>query len=117
MIDEYYDPELDVDDVDTSDVDKDFSSENDLNDSSVMEESVLSDFVSESLSSSVIEDNSESQFHAENEDFQTRYRPKSLAFQGHGLSWNGRCRVCSCGKWAGFGDTCACCGHFYKDHI
>jgi len=44
----------------------------------------------------------------------TQYRP--VAF-GHSLGWNGRCRVCSCGAWAGFGDTCACCGHFYKDHI
>jgi len=42
------------------------------------------------------------------------YRPVSF---GHSLGWNGRCRVCSCGGWAGFGDTCACCGHFYKDHI
>lgn len=39
------------------------------------------------------------------------------SFMGHSLGWNGRCRVCSCGKWAGFGDTCANCGHFYNQHI
>lgn len=30
---------------------------------------------------------------------------------------NGRCRVCNCGGWAGFGDTCENCGHFYNKHI
>lgn len=30
---------------------------------------------------------------------------------------NGRCRVCGCGQWAGFGDTCENCGHFYNKHI
>lgn len=39
------------------------------------------------------------------------------SFTGHSLGWNGRCRVCSCGKWAGYGDTCANCGHFYNQHI
>ena len=39
------------------------------------------------------------------------------SFMGHSLGWNGRCRVCSCGKWAGYGDTCANCGHFYNQHI
>lgn len=39
------------------------------------------------------------------------------SFTGRSLGWNGRCRVCSCGKWAGFGDTCANCGHFYNQHI
>lgn len=36
----------------------------------------------------------------------------SISFTG-----NGRCRVCSCGSWAGFGNTCENCGHFYNKHI
>lgn len=40
------------------------------------------------------------------------YRSSNIAFTG-----NGRCRVCNCGGWAGFGDTCANCGHFYNKHI
>lgn len=41
-----------------------------------------------------------------------QYRSSNIAFTG-----NGRCRVCNCGGWAGFGDTCANCGHFYNKHI
>lgn len=40
------------------------------------------------------------------------YSSSNIAFTG-----NGRCRVCNCGGWAGFGDTCANCGHFYNKHI
>lgn len=40
-----------------------------------------------------------------------KYRSQ-IAFTG-----NGRCRVCNCGGWAGFGDTCENCGHFYNKHI
>lgn len=40
------------------------------------------------------------------------YRSSSIAFTG-----NGRCRICNCGGWAGFGDICANCGHFYNKHI
>lgn len=29
----------------------------------------------------------------------------------------GRCRVCKCGGWAGYGDTCENCGHFFNKHI
>lgn len=29
----------------------------------------------------------------------------------------GRCRVCNCGRWAGFGDTCENCGHLFNKHI
>lgn len=36
----------------------------------------------------------------------------TISFRG-----NGRCRVCGCGKWAGYGDTCSNCGHFYSKHI
>lgn len=39
------------------------------------------------------------------------------SFQGHSLGGNGRCSVCNCGQWAGFGDTCENCGHFYNKHI
>lgn len=42
----------------------------------------------------------------------SHYRSSSIVFTG-----NGRCRVCNCGGWAGFGDTCANCGHFYNKHI
>lgn len=40
------------------------------------------------------------------------YRSSNIAFTG-----NGRCSVCNCGGWAGFGDTCENCGHFYNKHI
>lgn len=40
------------------------------------------------------------------------YRSSNISFTG-----NGRCRVCNCGGWAGFGDTCENCGHFYNKHI
>lgn len=30
---------------------------------------------------------------------------------------NGKCRLCSCGKWSGYGDVCSNCGHFYNKHI
>lgn len=42
----------------------------------------------------------------------SHFRSSNIAFTG-----NGRCRVCNCGGWAGFGDTCANCGHFYNKHI
>ncbi len=29
----------------------------------------------------------------------------------------GRCRVCKCGGWAGYGDTCENCGHLFNNHI
>ena len=45
----------------------------------------------------------------ENIDSHERYH---ISFTG-----NGRCRVCGCRSWAGFGDTCANCGHFYNKHI
>lgn len=35
-----------------------------------------------------------------------------ISFKG-----NGRCSVCGCRRWAGYGDTCANCGHFYNKHI
>lgn len=28
----------------------------------------------------------------------------------------GRCTVCSCREWAGFGDHCENCGHFFSKH-
>ena len=40
------------------------------------------------------------------------YSSSNISFTG-----NGRCRVCNCGGWAGFGDTCENCGHFYNKHI
>lgn len=35
----------------------------------------------------------------------------SISFTGYG-----RCSVCDCGKWAGYGDICENCGHFYNKH-
>lgn len=43
---------------------------------------------------------------------QSHSKSSVISFTG-----NGRCRVCSCGGWAGFGDTCENCGHFYNKHI
>lgn len=58
----------------------------------------------------------ESEFY-EDETMAHNHSYSNPTFAGHSLGWNGRCRVCSCGKWAGFGDTCANCGHFYNQHI
>lgn len=44
--------------------------------------------------------------------------PHDYKHQSHiSFTGNGRCRLCNCGKWAGFGDTCENCGHFYNKHI
>jgi hypothetical protein len=37
---------------------------------------------------------------------------KSVSFTGLG-----RCSVCGCGRWAGFGNECENCGHFFDKHI
>ena len=34
-----------------------------------------------------------------------------ISFKGHG-----RCKLCGCGKWAGYGNVCKNCGHFFDKH-
>lgn len=122
MLDDYILNDLDSFDLDSDDSTDDAFEDN-VQESSETLDSATFDFIHDD-SDSILDDEaitftdrfiesssvSEQSFsHSENP-----YRPISF---GHSLGWNGRCRVCSCGGWAGFGDTCACCGHFYKDHI
>lgn len=122
MLDDYIFDDLDSLDVESDASYSDESPEDDITDSFEPRESSFFDFTEDS-SNSILDDESLSTTNkfvesSDQLDAVTHganpYRPVSF---GHSLGWNGRCRVCSCGGWAGFGDTCACCGHFYKDHI
>ena len=122
MLDDYILDDLDSLDMESDDSFSDEQSEDETIGTFEQSTSTLFDF-SEDTSSSLLDDENISATNSFVEpsdklDIATHgtnhYRPVSF---GHSLGWNGRCRVCSCGAWAGFGDTCACCGHFYKDHI
>lgn len=79
----------------------------------------LDSYISDDTSPLVDEDLGAYSFNDEDDTLSNMSESQThqTTFTGHSLGWNGRCRVCSCGKWAGYGDTCANCGHFYNQHI
>lgn len=102
------------DDIDTSDVDIDdsYDESSDFYDSfETAEEIELEDidefqgFVAEESSDDSSVDSPYIHHHESNKTSQ-------ISFTGLG-----RCKVCNCGGWAGFGDTCENCGHLFNKHI
>ncbi len=105
-----------LDDIDTSEIECDGCSDDDSDFyDSFDDESLGFDFSSEEMDMdepelSSLEDTDESG--ASNTHLHKEHHSSEISFTG-----NGRCRVCGCGQWAGFGDTCENCGHFYNKHI
>lgn len=107
----------DIDSFDPESIDSGFNGE-ELDDTSTLLDS-LDEFIT-SIENVPIDDMEQDYSYAEEENIDTSNvgsHSHQPSFTGHSLGWNGRCRVCSCGKWAGYGNTCANCGHFYNQHI
>lgn len=111
--------ELDYNEYD--DVDKYESTDDDLHEveslSSIDYEEIIPDDFNiagdyQETELDIIDSNSHADHIEDVEKNEDTNRAGTISFKG-----NGRCRVCGCGKWAGYGDTCANCGHFYNKHI
>lgn len=115
MLDDLFFDNLDsFDGIDTLDADIDDGLEGDSSDfydSFIVTEElkiddydVLHGFSSESHDDDIVETHT-GHYHELNKTSQ-------ISFTGLG-----RCRVCNCGGWAGYGDTCENCGHLFNKHI
>lgn len=115
MIEDFFFDNLDTfDDIDTSEVDIDdglVGDSSDFYDSFMVTDELEIDcyddihgFSSETYDDDLVETHTE-HHHESNKTSQ-------ISFTGLG-----RCRVCNCGGWAGYGDTCENCGHFFNKHI
>ncbi len=115
MVENLFFDNLDTfDDIDTSDVDIDESYDDsyDLYDSFATVEDIELDDIDE-FQGFVAEDSSNNDFiDSTHEHHHESNKTSQISFTGLG-----RCRVCNCGGWAGFGDTCENCGHFFNKHI
>lgn len=111
----------DIDDFDPDSVEMDSDSDDYLTEKLPSEDILegIDSYISDDTSSLVNEDLGAYSFNDEDNALSnlSESQTHQTTFTGHSLGWNGRCRVCSCGKWAGYGDTCANCGHFYNQHI
>lgn len=122
MFDSYILDDIDNFDPDTIEMKSDeaFSSSDNIDHNNLLDE--IDAYINEDATSLVEEDIENFSFststeNIEDEEVSSLKHTNHPTFMGHSLGWNGRCRVCSCGKWAGYGDTCANCGHFYNQHI
>ena len=102
------------DDIDSSDVDIDeiYDESSDFYDSFVSTEELELDDIDE-IHGLVDEDSSNS----DSVDSTLEYHHELNKVSQISFTGLGRCRVCNCGGWAGFGDTCENCGHFFNKHI
>ena len=81
-----------------------------IDETSIISEEELSDLVKdENVSSFSFNDDTN---HSLTNSEEHHHDHSQISFKGLG-----RCRVCSCGGWAGYGDTCNNCGHFFNKHI
>lgn len=117
MLDDLFFDNLDTfDDIDTSDVDID---DDFVDDSSDFYDSFIATDIDdleidcyEDLHSLSSEAHDDDIVDIHQEDHHESNKISQISFTGLG-----RCRVCNCGGWAGYGDTCANCGHFFNKHI
>lgn len=115
MFEEYINDNLDVlNDIDTSEID------NNLEETSTFE--LNEQFVVDEFCVNISEDicDLDDKFHLYSEDLeiedgnqsqQEETRHNEISFKGHG-----KCKLCGCGKWVGYGNVCKNCGHFYVNH-
>lgn len=117
MLDTYILSNIDDFDPDSIELDSDDYSTEVLPSMDILEG--IDSYILDDTSSLVDEDLGDFSFNYEDniKNSASEHTHDAPTFLGRSLSMNGRCRVCSCGKWAGFGDTCANCGHFYNQHI
>lgn len=106
--------DTDIDDNGTNDDLDDINDDIDENvyidETSIISEEELSDLVKdENVSSFSFNDDTN---HSLTNSEEHHHDHSQISFKGLG-----RCRVCSCGGWAGYGDTCNNCGHFFNKHI
>lgn len=106
--------DTDIDDNGTNDDLDDINEDVDENvyidEASIISEEELSDLVKdENVSSFSFNDDTN---HSLTNSEEHHHDHSQISFKGLG-----RCRVCSCGGWAGYGDTCNNCGHFFNKHI
>ena len=102
----------DVDDIndDVDDINDDVDENVYIDEASIISEEELSDLVKdENVSSFSFNDDIN---HSLTNSEEHHHDHSQISFKGLG-----RCRVCSCGGWAGYGDTCNNCGHFFNKHI
>ena len=111
--DSIYD-DTDIDDNGTNDdlddINEDIDENVYIDEASIISEEELSDLVKdETVSSFSFNDDTN---HSLTNSEEPHHDHSQISFKGLG-----RCRVCSCGGWAGYGDTCNNCGHFFNKHI
>lgn len=115
MLQEYIDEDLgSLNNIDTSEID------HDIDDSSVEvdDEQFVDDDVYVDVSEEI--EGLDEEFHlCDDEQLSTEEEHHQHEEQEHtGISFkgHGRCKLCGCGKWAGYGNVCKNCGHFFDKH-
>lgn len=116
MLQDFIENNLDMlDGIDTSEIEfgtEDFTSE--LEDLYIADNALYADIISSDIEG--IEDDfhfNEDEIDSNTEEHHQHKEQKhdAISFKGHGS-----CKLCGCGRFAGHGNVCKNCGHFFSNH-